>query len=281
VLHLRLTTSWGSLRLSGGSRAGEGTLLLLPQLRLALDAGRPARALVPMQHVVVSHGHLDHLLGLPAWASQRHLQGIRGGTVWAPATISDEVRRLVALAAHLEGGKPYDVEIRAVAPGDVVPLRRDFELVFFAASHWVDTLGCCLRWVNHHLRPELAQLPPEELRNLRRSGESVAEEVRVPLLAYLSDTGPGVFDSQPWVADCEVIITECTFLAPGERERAVRFGHTHLDDLVKVAPRLNSRHLVVTHLSRRHRLAAGERLIRETLAPAFGGRLHLLNVEWE
>ncbi|MGE5237110.1 MAG: hypothetical protein ACM3O7_12240, partial [Acidobacteriota bacterium] len=63
---LGLATSWGELRLVGGSRAGEGSILLLPQLRLALDAGRPARALVPMQHVVISHGHLDHLLGLPA-----------------------------------------------------------------------------------------------------------------------------------------------------------------------------------------------------------------------
>jgi hypothetical protein len=74
VRTLELATSWGTLRIAGGSRAGEGSVLLLPQLRLALDAGRPLRALVPMVHVVVSHGHADHLLGLAAWASQRQLQ---------------------------------------------------------------------------------------------------------------------------------------------------------------------------------------------------------------
>ena len=34
---LQLDTSWGELSLVGGSRAGEGTLILLPQLHLALD----------------------------------------------------------------------------------------------------------------------------------------------------------------------------------------------------------------------------------------------------
>jgi glyoxylase-like metal-dependent hydrolase (beta-lactamase superfamily II) len=82
VRQLNLATSWGDLRLVGGSRAGEGSLVLLPQLRLALDAGRPARALVPLQHVVVSHGHLDHL---SAWSPGRASasSGYPGGTVWA------------------------------------------------------------------------------------------------------------------------------------------------------------------------------------------------------
>ena len=136
---LNLATSWGDLRLVGGSRAGEGSLVLLPQLRLALDAGRPARALVPLQHVVVSHGHLDHLLGLPAWASQRQLQGIPGGTVWVERSQAAAVADLLAVTGRLEGGKPYDVEVRATAAGESAPLRHGFELSFFATSHWVPT----------------------------------------------------------------------------------------------------------------------------------------------
>ena len=255
--------------------------MLLPQLRLALDAGRPARALVPLGDVVISHGHMDHLLGLPAWASQRQLNGIPGGRVYVPPAIAGGVAELLATCARLEGGKPYDVEVIPVAPGEVRPLRRGFELRFFATSHWVETLGCCVEWVRHRLRPELAGLEASELQRRHAAGEAIAEEVRTPLVAYLADTGPEVFKAEPWLADVEVLVVECTFLRPSERERARKFGHMHLDDLVERAPALRNRHLVLTHLSRRHRLGPGSRMIRSALAPLLAPELHLLNVEWE
>jgi ribonuclease BN (tRNA processing enzyme) len=90
-----------------------------------------------------------------------------------------------------------------------------------------------------------------------------------------------VLAREPWLLDVEVLVLECTFLREGDRERARRFGHTHLADLVDVAPSLRNRHLVLTHLSRRHRLAPGARAIRAALAGRFAGTLHLLNREWE
>lgn len=278
---LRLDTSWGELRLVGGSRAGEASLVLLPQLRLALDAGRPARALVPLQHVVVSHGHMDHVLGLPSWASQRQLNGIPGGTVYAPASVAGPIADLLALCANLENGKPYDVAVRKVAPGDVLPLRRGFDLRFFGTSHWVETLGCCVEWVRLHLRPEFVGMGVEELRRERKAGKSITEDVRTPLLAYLADTGPEVFAEHPFLSAVEVLVVECTFLRPADRERARRFGHMHLDDVVELAPRLANRHLVLTHLSRRHRLGPGSRTIKNALAGLLRPELHMLNVEWD
>jgi ribonuclease Z len=269
------------LRLAGGSRAGEASLLLLPQLRLALDAGRPARALVPLQHLVISHGHMDHILGLPAWASQRQLNRMPGGTVYVAAALTGLAAELLSVCARLEGGKPYGVEFKTVAAGDVVAFRKGFFLRFFVTSHWVETLGCCVEWVRRRLRPELAGVGMEELKRQRRAGQAITEEVRVPLLAYLADTGPEVFAEHPWLMEVEVLVVECTFLRPADRERARRFGHMHLDDLVALAPRLENRHLVLTHLSRRHRLGPGTRTIRQALGEALRPRLHLLNVEWD
>ena len=280
VHRLQLPTPWGSLLLVGGSRAGEGTVLLLPQLRLALDAGRPARALVPATTVCVTHGHLDHILGVPAWASQRQLQGMPPGRLVVPAPQGKAFAGLLERFAALEGGGGYGVEILEAYDGFTLPLRPAFELVFFTTTHWVPTLGCCLWWTRQRLRPDLAGLPGEELAHRRAAGETITEEVRLPLLAYLGDTDPRVFDRHPWLTSVEVLITECTFLRPKDRERAARFGHTHLDDLAARAATLHNRHLVLTHLSRRHRLAAGSREIRRRLA-TFSGQLHLLNSEWE
>jgi ribonuclease BN (tRNA processing enzyme) len=55
----------------------------------------------------------------------------------------------------------------------------------------------------------------------------------------------------------------------------------HLDDLTEIAPKLRNRHLVLTHLSRRHRLGTGARTIRKALGTGLSPELHLLNVEWD
>ena len=281
VHQLRLATSWGELRLVGGSRAGEGSLALLPHHRVALHAGRPPRALVPLETVVISHGHLDHLLGLPAWASQRQLQGMRGGKVLCPTSIAGAVEDLLALCARLEGGSPYGATVVPVGAGDWVDLRKDFRLGFFRTSHWVETMGVVVEWTRRHLRPELAGTPPPELQRLRAAGHTVTEDVRTPLLAYVADTGPEVLAHEPWLAGVEVLIMECTFLRECDRDRARTFGHTHLADLAELAPNLHNRHLVLNHLSRRHRLATGARTIRTALAGRLAPQLHLLNFEWE
>ena len=176
---LALDTSWGSLTVAGGSRAGEGTLILLPQLRLGLEGGRPHRALAPMNTVLVSHGHMDHIGGLGYWASQRYLNSMGPGTVIAPVAIADQLRALLETLAQLEGGRPYDVTVDPVADGDQRPLRPDVELVFFATDHWVPTLGCRVIWRTQRLLASLAGLSGEEIAQRRRAGLPVTDERRV------------------------------------------------------------------------------------------------------
>ncbi len=277
---LELETSWGKLLLVGGSRAGEGSVLLLPQFRLALDAGFPLRALVPMEHVVVSHGHTDHLAGLLPWAAQRQLQNLGPARVYALAPLASQLREFLALGAAMEGGKPYPVEVVTVAPGETVRVRPDAALRFFLTSHWTPTLGVVLYWCKRQLKRELTGLPPEEIRRLRHEGVKVSETVQVPLLAYLADTGPEVLDREAALAEAEVLIVECTFLKPQDRERARTYGHMHLEDLRRFLPTSRNRHLVLTHLSRRHRLGAAAKTLKHALVAPGGPELHLLNVEW-
>jgi len=279
--YLRIRTPWGRLELAGGSRAGEGTVILLPQLRLALDAGRPHRRLPGMSTVFISHGHMDHLGGLGPWASQRFLNAMGPGTVIAPEPIADGVRDLLQTFGRLEGGRPYEVVVRPVAAGDRHALRPDLELDFFATDHWVPTLGCLLVWRRRRLRRELAGLSREAIIRMREAGEPVTETVPVPLLAYCADTGPGLFADHPEVLAAEIVLIEASFFAPADKDRARKYGHMHLDDLLEHRAAFHCRHLVLLHPSRRYRLPEVETLIAERLAPAFGCQLHHLATEWE
>jgi len=278
---LQLSTSWGNLRLVGGSRAGESTLILLPQLHLALDPGRAHRALPPMRTVVLSHGHLDHLGGLGYWASQRYLSSMPPATVIVPEPIVDEIRSLLASFARLEGGDPYQVTVIPAADGARYELRRDIDLVFFATDHWVPTLGTRIIWRKRRLRPDFAHLPEPEIARRRLAGEEVSEEVSREILSYCADSGPGLLDTRPELFDAEIVLVECSFFKPADRDRAARYGHTHLADLEPHLDRFKCRHLVLIHASRRHRLGEVEAFLDAEVRPRFAGTLHHLNVEWD
>jgi ribonuclease Z len=278
---LQLDTSWGGLKLVGGSRAGEGTLILLPQLHLGLDPGRAHRALPPMTTLVISHGHLDHIGGLGYWASQRYLNSMPPATLLAPDAIAPEIRTLMANFARLEGGNPYEVVVVAISDGSSHRLRRDMELRFFATDHWVPTLGTRVVWHRRRLRPELKALSEPEIIRRRRAGDEVTEDVSVDLLSYCADSGPGLLIDRPEVLDSEVVLLECSFFKPGDRDRAARYGHTHLEDLTPHLGRIRCRHLVLLHASRRHRLREVEALLDDEVRPRFAGELHHLNVDWD
>ena len=277
---LTLSSSCGDILLTGGSRAGEGTLVILPQFRLALDIGRTCRALPPVTTACISHGHTDHLAGLAYWAGQRYLQSMGPATLCVPEAIAEDIAGLLAVHARLEGGKPYDVAIQKVSDGAVWPLRRDLQLEFFDTDHWVPTLGSQLLWTRNRLLPELSGAEPGELAQLRKNGTPITSAVITPLVAYGADTGPKVF-SDHRILDAEIVLLECSFWHDNDLERARAFGHLHISDLIALAPQLQCRHLVLLHASRRNRLHEVEAIMTSELAPLFSGDLHHLFIDWE
>jgi ribonuclease Z len=264
----------GDLRIEGWSRAGDETWFRVHPPGLSFDTGRGATQLAGAQDVFLSHGHLDHALGLPYVLSQRSLHRLVHTRVFCPAEIVEPLGDLVRAAERLENAE-YRYTLIPLAPGERVEVGRDLAVEAFATDHVVPSLGFHLRRAKRRLAPAFAGLPPAELIALRQQGVDTAEVVEEDWLSYCGDTGPRLFDMEPRLFASRVLMLECTFLGEAQRDKGGRFKHLHLDDIAARAGELCNEALVLHHLSRRHTVAELRAEVERRL-PELAPRVHLL-----
>lgn len=268
------TIRLADLTLEGFSRAGDATWLRVQPPGLALDAGRGALQLAGARDLFVSHGHLDHALGVPFVLSQRTLHHAAATRLYCPREIAGDLAAFADAAGRLEGVR-YHYETVPLAPGDRVPVGKDLAIEAFEVDHVVPSLGYHLIATKHRLVERYRGLAPAELAALRARGEAITEPIEERRLSYCGDTGPGVFERSPAVLSSRVLVVECTFLGAELRGKGAQFKHLHIDDLAARQDEIEAEALVLIHLSRRHKpeelaAAVGERL------PRLAGRVHLL-----
>ncbi len=270
---------FGDLSLEGRSRAGDETWFRVHPPGIGLDAGRGPPKLIGARDLFLSHGHLDHALGVPALLSHRALHRLGPTRIFCPPATAEPLRRFVQAAAALSE-ESYLYEVLPMEPGEQVRVGPRLAVRAFRTEHLVPSLGYHLIRMQRHLRPRFRGLAPERIAELRRAGEEVTQEAEELWLSYCGDTGTGVFELEPALFGTSILLLECTFVSPETRERGARFGHLHLEDLVPLAPRFRNRAIVLHHLSRRHRgVEVRERI--EKLLPELADRIHLVPPERE
>lgn len=260
---MRLT--FGDLSLEGASRGGDRTWFRVHPPGLAFDVGRGAVELAGAADIFLTHGHLDHCLGLPFVLSYRARHDSGSTRIACPEPIVADLRAWLDGAARLERAS-YDFELLPMSAGERVAVGPDLTVEAFAAHHVVPALGYHLLRARRRLAADYQHATPAELAALRRQGvaiEDVAEEV---WLSYCGDSAASVLDAEPRLLGSRILLLECTFLLPGHRQRAARYGHVHLDDLAERVDRIANEHVVLYHLSRRHDVAELQAAVNERLA---------------
>ena len=266
---------FGDLKIEGCSRAGEGTWFRVRPPGFAFDVGLGAPQLAGAESIFLTHGHLDHLLGIPFVLSRRSLHRLSHTRVYCPSEIAGGVEGLIRECERLEEVS-YQFELVPLKSGDRVEVARDLTVEAFSSEHVVPSLGYHLWRQKRSLLPDLRSLPPGELAAMRGRGERI-DEIRKELwLSYPGDTGPNVFESNPELYSSRILLLECTFLCDSTREAARKYGHTHIEDLAERQHRFRSEAIVLHHLSRRHRLEELRESIQQLL-PALASRIHLLS----
>lgn len=238
--------------IEGVSIAGHESFYKLPGFRTLLEFGRAPDDVVGYSTVCVTHGHLDHIAGLAHFASRRRLADLPVAKVFIPAAAAGPVAQWIQACEALEQ-IAYRVELVPAEPGDRVRLRSDLEMTVLPGRHRVPTVGYLFSEVKEKLRDEFAGMAGAEIARLRAGGAVVTRREEVPLLAYPGDCGADIFEAVPQLFRARVLLLECSFLWPEDRERALEYAHIHLDDLVARAGLFENEVVVLTHFSQRYR----------------------------
>jgi len=260
------------------TRGLAGHIILHRQYRFLLDCGegtqrqilRSGLGFKRLETVLLTHGHLDHILGLGGlvstlarWENLDRLD-VYGGKATL-ARVSELLYRVV-FAGHRP---PIDLGLHAIEPGDVICADDKFSVTAFGVSHrGPDNLGYLFEERPH--RPFLAEkaealgvpFGPERAKLVR--GEAVTlpdgrvvhpEEVLGEALAgtkYVHIGDIGRTDNLiEVVRDADCLVMESTYLDE-EAEMAAEFGHMTAARAAAFARDAGVKNLILTHLSRRY-----------------------------
>jgi len=262
-------------RIQGISIAGEGSAVQVPELDVTFDIGCTPKAVLTSNHVALTHGHMDHAAGLSYYYSQRVFQGMGTGKVFCPPALEQPIHDIMKAWQGLEAQKtPYDVI--ALKPDEDYEIKNNHYLRPFETIHTVPSQGYMVVEKRTKLKPELRDLPQEQIMLRKERGEDIVNTLYIPLVAYTGDTAWGDHFSRVDVLTAQVLITECTFMEPEDHKRAKVGKHLHLDHIIKLCEVSQAKAIVLTHLSRRTHMGQAMRTLRELLPPEHQERVFIL-----
>ncbi len=251
------------------------TCLMCPQLGVMFDAGPPLHGQMKYDTVLVSHGHQDHLGGLPYLVSQRKMHKDTPLTVHAPEEIEAPLRSIFAAWSQIEDFE-LEVDLHGHAPGSSVKIGKQYVAHAIRSVHRVPSLAWLVERVTRRLRPEFAERPGEELKRLRDEGAPITEEHREPVLCVTGDTQIELFAEEPRVRQARVLVHEVTGWDDRRDVAAVRkWGHTHVDEMIAQCERFEGEALVLVHRSARHSRAQALQVVAERFPESVRERVHV------
>ncbi len=270
-------------------RGLSAALLLHREYRFLIDCGegtqrqilRSGLGFKRLERVLLTHGHLDHILGLGGlastfgrWETMEEME-IHGGVA-----ALGRVRDLMRVVFGPAEGK-INIGYHTVHPG---PLLEDeiFRVSAFPVEHrrteafgylfeekprrpFLPDKATALGVPAGPIRRDLVNGKPVTLPDGRmiRPDEVLGEEVPGLKLAFVGDAGR-VDNLVPYVAGADLLAIESTYIDE-EREVAAAFGHLTAKQAAWLAREAGVKDLVLHHISRRY----NAKQIMEDAAPLF------------
>ncbi len=223
-----------------------------------------------MERILITHGHLDHILGLAGLVSTfLRWETIDRLEIWAGRWALDRIHDLL-YGIVLKGARsPFDLQLKEIKPGPLLE-GDSFTLTAFPVQHrGTGSFGFSFEEKTHRTfdvaRAEALGVPAGPVRRRLVAGETIT----LPggrLVAPDDVLGPPVPGARlVHVGDCgatagllevargaDALVIEATYLDV-EAEMAREFGHLTAAQAARLARDAGVKQLFLTHLSRRYR----------------------------
>lgn len=223
-----------------------------------------------LNHILLTHSHLDHVLGLGGLVSTfARWENLDTLEIYGSRGTLERVHNLLFGVVLGYERLPVEVKLLEVQPGLFFD-AKDFTISAFPVSHrGSSSLGYVFQ--ERSRRPFLADIaqslgvPNGPERGRLVAGEAVTlaggrtvhpEQVLGPVVrgakyVHIGDIGR-LDNVREHVAEADVLVIESTFLDE-DADAAARFGHITARQAATLARDMGVRALILTHVSRRYR----------------------------
>jgi ribonuclease Z len=249
------------LELLGYSVAGEETVFIVPQLDVCFDLGKAPQQMIPINHALLTHGHMDHSAGIAYYLSHRNFCGMPAGTLLAPEPLIKPIQAIIEAYGQLDGN-PIPAKIVGLKGGEEYQVKPNLWARAFAVRHSRGALGYSIVEKRKKLKPEYLPLSGPELVKLKQQGIAIDYQVELPIISYFGDTEYADFAKQEFVLKSKILVTECTFFLDEHIERAQAGRHMHVNDLAGLLENSQNEHIILMHVTQRTGISEIRRIIR-------------------
>ena len=263
------------LDIIGYSFAGEETVVAIPQLDVCFDIGKAPNQIIPINHILLTHGHMDHSAGFAYYLSHRNFCGIAPGTILAPENLLAPIQDIIEAWARLDGNK-LPANLVGVKPGDEFQIKPNLIARVFPTKHSRGSVGYTVIEKRKKLKQEFAGLSGPQIVELKKKGVEIDNPIELPIVTYLGDTQYVDFSQLNYIAESKILIAECTFYIDEHADRAHAGRHMHIDEFVQLITKLNNRHIIVTHTTLRTPMSQIRRILKDEIPADIYERIILL-----
>jgi ribonuclease Z len=254
------------LEIIGYSVAGEETVVAMPQLDVCFDVGKAPDQIIPINNVLLTHGHMDHAAGIAYYLSQRNFCGQSAGTILAPQNLLGPIREIIDAWGRLDGNK-IPANIVGVSPGDEYQIKPNLFARVFPTKHSPGSVGYSVIEKRKKIRPEFARLTGPQIVELKKQHIEIDYPLELPIVTYLGDTQYVDFSQLKYIAESRILIAECTFYEDEHSGRAEAGKHIHIDEFAALLNKMQNEHIIITHTTQRTPMWEIRKILKETLPP--------------